>query len=124
MKASPPDFDPRDDWTQGGTRLHYQSCPACGHRWYFRRAACPHCGGESLSIAASDGLGVVVAITWVHRAPDDAFRALVPYGIALVDLDEGVRVMAHAGLETAIGDRVICAGEAVAGRVLPVARRG
>jgi uncharacterized OB-fold protein len=37
----------------------------------------------------------VYALTAVTRAPSEAFRALVPYTLVLVDLDEGPRVMAH-----------------------------
>jgi uncharacterized OB-fold protein len=38
------------------------------------------------------GAGVVHAFTVVHRAPAE-YRSEVPYVVALVDLDEGVRMM-------------------------------
>lgn len=53
----------------------------------------------------SKGIGTIYSVTHVQRAPTDAFRALAPYAIALVDLDEGVRVMAHANLNLKIGDQ-------------------
>jgi hypothetical protein len=56
----------------------------------------------------------------VHRAPDEAFAAIAPYGIALVDLDEGPRIMAHLRCEAAIGTRVSGRIETMAGRPLPV----
>jgi uncharacterized OB-fold protein len=31
----------------------------------------------------------------VHRAPNDAFRGLVPYVVAMVELDEGPRMMTN-----------------------------
>jgi len=55
----------------------------------------------------------------VHRAPSDDFKALAPYRIVLVDLEEGVRVMGHADPGLAIGDRVRCTVRRIAGRPLP-----
>ena len=50
------------------------------------------------------------AVTVVHRAPSAAFKADVPYAIALVDLDEGFRMLANvvgtAPETVRIGDRV------------------
>jgi uncharacterized OB-fold protein len=66
----------------------------------------------------SNGRGTVYATTVVERAPSDEFRALAPYTLALVDLDEGPRLMGHATPDVAIGDRVDaeifqCAGRAL-----------
>jgi uncharacterized OB-fold protein len=65
------------------------------------------------------GGGTVAALTLVHRAPDDAFRAEVPYALVLVELDEGVRVMAHGSADLHIGDPVRVAFRQIAGRLLP-----
>ena len=46
------------------------------------------------------------AVTEVARAPSDEFRALAPYTLVLVQLDEGPRLMAHATAGVHIGDRV------------------
>jgi len=72
--------------------------------------ACARCGGRALDWRRSAGRGVVHAVSVVHRAPSPAFKADVPYAIALVDLDEGFRMMANiVGADparVAIGDRV------------------
>jgi len=39
------------------------------------------------------GLGSIHAFTRVERAPSPAFRSAVPYAIALVDFDEGFRLL-------------------------------
>jgi uncharacterized OB-fold protein len=39
------------------------------------------------------GRGTVYAVTVVHRPPQAAFAAIAPYAYALVDLDEGIRVI-------------------------------
>lgn len=107
------------DWTQGGDRLVYQRCAACGHAFYFRRNFCPVCGASDPATRVSAGLGTVHARTLVHRAPNEAFRAVVPYGVVLVDLAEGVRVMAHGDIDLAIGMPVSGRIETIAGVRLP-----
>ena len=90
--------------------LRYQACAACGAVQFYPRALCARCGGVDLAWRRSRGEGVVHAVTVVHRAPSEAFRADVPYAVALVDLDEGFRMMANVvGVppdRVAIGDRV------------------
>jgi uncharacterized OB-fold protein len=107
------------DWTRGGRGVALQRCAGCGHVWYFRRTFCPACGRDAPEDLSSAGRGEVYAVTVVHRAPDDAFRAIAPYCLVLVALDEGPRVMAHAPAGVAIGDRVTLGWREAAGRLLP-----
>ena len=107
------------DWTQGGECLVFQQCGACAHTWYFHREFCPVCGNNAPVSAASNGRGTVQAGTLVLRAPTDEFRAVAPYRIVLVDIDEGFRVMGHGALPVVIGDRVQCQMRLIAGRLLP-----
>lgn len=86
--------------------LRYQHCSACGTAQTLARHACRQCGSEQLVWLTSRGTGRVYACTVVTRAPSDAFRALAPYTLALVDLDEGFRLMAHALPGVQIGDAV------------------
>ena len=59
------------------------------------------------------------AITLVTRAPTEELRAYAPYAIALVDADEGFRLMAHAAPQLRIGDRVRARFVDLAGRLIP-----
>ncbi|AEA24699.1 Zn-ribbon domain-containing OB-fold protein [Pseudonocardia benzenivorans] len=68
------------------------ACAPCGHRWYLRREACPRCGSQRVSTAPASGPGTVAAVTVVHRAPREGHPP-TPFGLCLVDLAEGVRVM-------------------------------
>lgn len=86
--------------------IRYQRCTRCGAAQRLARHACTACGSTALEWRDAAGTGTVFAITEVRRAPTDAFKALVPYRIALVDLDEGARLMSHADPGLAIGDRV------------------
>jgi len=58
------------------------------------------------------------ATTVVTRAPSEEFRALAPYTIAIVELDEGPRLMGHARAGVAIGDRVVAGYFTFGGRNL------
>lgn len=97
--------------------LLYQHCAACGAVQLPVRQHCGHCHSLSVDWRVSRGRGVVYSHTTVQRAPSAAFRARVPYVIALVDLDEGFRLMLNV---------VDCAPAAVAidSRVRVVFRDG
>ena len=107
------------DWTEGGEGIAYQRCPACKAVWYFRRTFCPQCGDQSPETLQCAGRGIVHAVTLVTRAPSDELRAHAPYLIALVDADEGFRLMAHGDKGLTIGARVRARFIQLAGRLVP-----
>ena len=49
----------------------------------------------NLEWTAVSGRGTLYSFTVVHRAPSTAFAAEVPYVVAVVELDEGVRLMSN-----------------------------
>jgi uncharacterized OB-fold protein len=99
--------------------LRYQRCAACSTVQPYPRAYCLRCGDAVLEWRTATGRGTVYALTRVERAPSDEFRALAPYVIALVDLDEGCRMMAHGAPGLAIGERVRVGFFEHGGRHLP-----
>ncbi|WP_439574147.1 Zn-ribbon domain-containing OB-fold protein [Phreatobacter sp.] len=82
------------------------ACGSCGHRWQFRRIACPACGAGDPQPVEAGGGGTVWSATVVHRAPLPEWQVEGGYGIALVTLDEGPRVMCRGPVDLAIGARV------------------
>ena len=98
--------------------LRYQRCVDCGAPQTLARYACRRCGGSRLEWRAAGGIGTVYAVTVVTRAPSEEFRALAPYTLAIVELDEGARLMGHASPGIAIGDRVRAEFFAFAGHQL------
>lgn len=88
------------------TGVVIQSCGACGRFWQFRRAACPACGSPSVGEAEAEGGGTVWSVTTVLRAPIPEFDVAGGYGIALVALDEGPRIMCRSEAGLSIGERV------------------
>lgn len=98
--------------------LRYQRCEQCGTPQSLARYACHRCGGSQLVWRTASGCGTVYAATVVARAPSDEFRALAPYTLALVDLDEGPRLMAHTVAGVTIGERVSATFFPFGGRTL------
>ncbi|MFC4274545.1 Zn-ribbon domain-containing OB-fold protein [Achromobacter aloeverae] len=87
---------------QTGADLHYQQalaqgqfliqrCEACSRAVFYPRMICPHCGSDKLAWQAPSGRGTVYSTTVVRRKPD----AGGDYNVALVDLEEGVRLMSR-----------------------------
>jgi hypothetical protein len=74
-------------------RLTIQRCLACGERFFFPRAFCPACSGDRLEWIECSGRATLYSFTVVHRqaVPD----VPPPYVLALVDLEEGPRMMTH-----------------------------
>jgi len=72
------------------------------------RHVCPHCWSDDLQWIEASGKGTVHSYSIIRRASDPRFADLVPYVVALVDLEEGPRMMANVlgdnALDTKIGD--------------------
>jgi uncharacterized OB-fold protein len=68
-------------------------CRSCG-RSFLPRAVCPFCWALDPEPVFSTGRGSVYSFTVCHRAGAPGFEADVPYTIGLVELDEGVRMLA------------------------------
>lgn len=74
-------------------RLCFQQCAACGGRQLVPRSWCSYCGEDDVEWVESAGEGTVYSYTIIRRAATlPAFEADVPYVVASVELDEGVRV--------------------------------
>jgi uncharacterized OB-fold protein len=102
-------------------QIIYSRCCAdhCGAPHFPPKARCDACDSDRLEMRQAAGTGTIFSITVVHRPPSDALRQYAPYGIALVDLDEGFRMMAQADPDLAIGSRVHASYVQFGGRVVP-----
>jgi uncharacterized protein len=73
--------------------IQLQRCGACERFIYYPRPLCPGCLSDRLEWTAVSGRGVVHAFTIPHRHPNRAFQP--PYVVALVELEEGARMMTN-----------------------------
>lgn len=91
-------------------RLVIRKCLHCGQTHFMPRYLCPHCWSTELEWVDASGRGHVHTFTIMHRPADPAFADLGAYVVALIDLEEGVRMMAGIvgkdALDVAIGDAV------------------
>ena len=69
--------------------LLIQWCTSCDEPVFYPREACPRCLGTDLVWREASGRGRVYTFTVDFRAPDQ------PVTVALVELDEGIRMMSN-----------------------------
>lgn len=67
-------------------------CSACGNNSTYPRATCSRCGSHEISLKNSKGFGVLYAFTEIFRAPADMGNLTLPYTIAIIQLDEGIKI--------------------------------
>lgn len=83
-----------------------QRCSACRRSIFYPRMLCPHCGCAQLEWFSPSGLGTVYSSTVIRRKSEDGGD----YNVALVDLEEGPRIMSRVETvppeQVAIGMRV------------------
>jgi len=93
-------------WQQlHGGRFTLGRCPQCSHIYFPPRIVCPECWAEdAVQLVDTPALGTLVSFTDVHVL-SYALRPLAPLRIAVVDLDEGVRVLSWLRGENA--DQVV-----------------
>jgi len=104
--------------------VRYQCCQHCGQVQLIPRARCVSCHHDALEWKRSAGRGQILTYTVVHRAPTPAFRGEVPYVIAIVDMEEGFRLMVNVkdgNDDLAIGQPVRITFREVEGATLPQA---
>lgn len=70
-------------------RFCLQQCPQCARHVFIPRELCPHCGASPLRWVRASGQGTVYSTSTIARKAD----AGGPHNVALIDLDEGVRMM-------------------------------
>jgi uncharacterized OB-fold protein len=90
--------------------LRIQKCNACGELRHPPGPMCPVCHAADRGYVVASGRGTIFSFV-VHHAPQMPGREL-PLTLALVELDEGVRMVATvtgAPEDLAIGDPVVAA---------------
>jgi len=71
--------------------LRLQQCGDCSRFQFYPRCICSHCGGNRLGWRRASGRGVLSSYTIVERGISAEYPA--PYVVALIDLEEGPRMM-------------------------------
>ena len=100
-------------------------CTSCGEAFWYPRPVCPRCLRPGVEWRPASGRGEVYAVSVMYRPGFPGMADRVPYAVALVDLDEGVRMLTNVvdvdAEEVRVGMAVTVAWEPMSdGRNLPV----
>lgn len=93
-----PAIDPQaqpfwDAVARGG--ISYQHCANCGNAWLPARSECPECLSDSPEWLDASGRARLVSWVVYHRSFNPAFAERLPYTVAIVQLDEGPRMITN-----------------------------
>ena len=73
--------------------LRYQVCDDCNTVVFYPRRHCTGCVGGALSWRTSKGEGAIYSYSVVQLSRHPFFGQKIPYAVALIDLDEGFRML-------------------------------
>jgi enoyl-CoA hydratase/carnithine racemase/uncharacterized OB-fold protein len=85
-------------WTEEfwkATKQHkflIQHCSDCGSHIFFPKKVCPECWSENMDWIEAGGKAEVYTFTVMLDMVEPKFMADLPYVLAMVDLDEGIRM--------------------------------
>lgn len=86
-----PETQPYWDGAAAG-QLWIQRCTGCAKHYFYPRMVCPHCGSAKVEWVQASGRATLYSYV-INHLPAPGFRDDVPYPIAVVELDEGPRMM-------------------------------
>jgi len=88
-----PTTKPFWDGTAAG-ELRVQQCDGCHKHFLYPRIRCPFCGSDKTTWVKTSGRGRLFSYVISHMAAP-GWEGEVPYVIAVVQLDEGPRMMSN-----------------------------
>jgi uncharacterized OB-fold protein len=81
-------------WRAAADRqLVVQRCDDCGMFRHYPQPLCPECGSRRWTWTPVSGRGSVYTFTVTHQAFHPAWSNQVPYAVATIELEEGVRMV-------------------------------
>jgi len=91
-----PDLETQPFWD--ACREHtllVKRCGACGTHFHYPRPFCPKCWSDDVSWKPASGRATLYTYSIVHQNDLPPFNERVPYVAAVVELEEGPRVMTN-----------------------------
>jgi len=90
-----PTTQPESDYYWEMAKAHelwLRKCNKCDEHYFYPRNICPQCYSDDVVWTKASGRAVLHAYSIVERGPTPAFREMVPYVAAVVELEEGPRM--------------------------------
>lgn len=75
--------------------LSFPRCNRCGHAWLPVSHECPNCLTADWDFERASGRGVLLSWVVYFRAYNELWADRLPYVVALIQLDEGPRLMSN-----------------------------
>lgn len=76
-------------------RLTFQHCEECGNDWLPPRSCCPRCLSDTIEWRTACGHARLVSWVVYHKAYAPGFEGRIPYNVAIVELEEGPRLLTN-----------------------------
>jgi uncharacterized protein len=76
-------------------RFQFQRCRRCGEAWLPPREDCPSCWSPEWAWEDASGRGRLVSWVVFHTAFHEVFEKRLPYNVAVVELEEGPRLITN-----------------------------
>jgi uncharacterized OB-fold protein len=102
-----PDAETQPFWDAARDgKLLIKRCNTCGKPHFYPRPFCPRCWSDDVAWEEASGGATLYTFSIVRRNDLPPFNERVPYVAAVVDLDEGVRMLSNV-VDCAVDDVVI-----------------
>ncbi len=76
-------------------KLRLPRCRECGRPFFYPRVACPFCASRTIAWMDASGRGKLHSFSIAHQSFNRALKVPPPYVLALVELEEGPRMMGN-----------------------------
>ena len=89
-----PESKPYWDGLKEG-KLLLPKCGSCGHVFFYPRAVCPRCQSREIGWTQATGRGKLHAFGIAHQSFNRAYKVPPPFVLAMIELDEGPRMLSN-----------------------------
>jgi hypothetical protein len=76
-------------------KLMLPKCGDCGRVFFYPRIVCPHCQSRNVGWIQGTGRGKLYSFEIAYQTISKAFKVKPPYVLAMVELDEGARMLTN-----------------------------
>ena len=76
-------------------KLMLPKCNDCGAAFFYPRIPCPHCHSRNVGWIQASGKGKLYSFEIAYRTFNPAFKVEAPFILAMVELEEGPRMMSN-----------------------------
>jgi uncharacterized OB-fold protein len=76
-------------------KLLLPTCEDCRKPFFYPRIACPHCHSRRITWMQASGKGRLYSFEIAYRSLNPRFKIEPPYILAMIELEEGPRIMSN-----------------------------